>query len=159
VKSLQFNNFGFCYLHQKNKALEEISFDVEEGMVVGILGPAGAGKSTLIKALNGLVPQVDIGYQDGDVCIYDMNTRQYDVNQMAHHVAMVLQNPEIQIFSIKVWDDVAFGPANLGVPKAEIIRRVAEALAETGLEVSPIAIQTSSPAESSKRWRSLVSWR
>lgn len=134
MKSLQFEHFGFRYMHQKNKALEDITFDVEEGIVVGILGPAGAGKSTLIKALNGLVPNVDIGYQDGDVSVYDMNTRQFDVNQMAHHVAMVLQNPEIQIFSVKVWDDIAFGPANLGVPREEIRQRVAEALAETGLE-------------------------
>ena len=135
MKSIEFQNFSFQYLNQDGKALEEVSFEVEEGKVVGILGPAGAGKSTLIKALNGLVPKVDIGYQDGDAIINGMNTREHDVNVMARHVALVLQNPEIQIFSIKVWDDVAFGPANLGVPKAEIYQRVADALKETGLDV------------------------
>lgn len=134
MKSIEFQNFAFRYLNQKGKALEDVSFDIEEGTIVGVLGPAGAGKSTLIKALNGLVPRVDIGYQDGDVIVNQLNTRDHDVNVMARQVALVMQNPEIQIFSIKVWDDVAFGPANLGVPKEEIIQRVEESLIEAGLE-------------------------
>lgn len=134
MKSIEFQNFAFRYLNQKGNALENVSFEIEEGTIVGILGPAGAGKSTLIKALNGLVPKVDIGYQDGDVIINQLNTRDHDVNVMARQVALVMQNPEVQIFSIKVWDDIAFGPANLGVPKDEIIQRVDEALQETGLK-------------------------
>ena len=135
MKLIEFKDFTFNYLHQKkSKALLNINADIDDGTVVGIIGRAGAGKSTLIKALNGLVPQVDIGYQDGDVIVDKMNTRDHEINQMARHVGIVLQNPEIQLFSLTVWDDVAFGPSNLGLPRDEVFRRVESALKELELE-------------------------
>ena len=135
MKLIKFKNFTFNYLHQKKrKALSNINAEIDDGHVVGIIGRAGAGKSTLIKALNGLVPQVDIGYQDGDVIVDEMNTRDHEINQMARHVGIVLQNPEIQLFSLTVWDDVAFGPSNLGLPREEVFRRVESALKELELE-------------------------
>jgi energy-coupling factor transporter ATP-binding protein EcfA2 len=77
---------------------------------------------------------VDLGYQEGDMIVDGLNTRQYDVNQLARHVGIVLQNPEVQIFSLTVRDDVAFGPANLGLPREEIFQRVAEAISAAELE-------------------------
>lgn len=134
MKSVIFRDFSFTYLHQEAHALSNITLELDEGRVIGIIGRAGAGKSTLVKALDGLVPQVELGLQEGDVIVDGKNTRENEVNQMAYHVGLVLQNPEIQIFSLKVKDDVAFGPANLGVAKEEIFRRVASALRETELE-------------------------
>jgi len=134
MKSVIFKDFSFTYLHQEEQALSNITLELDEGRVIGIIGRAGAGKSTLVKALDGLVPQVELGLQDGDVIVDGKNTREHEVNQMAYHVGLVLQNPEIQIFSLRVKDDVAFGPANLGVPKDEIFRRVEVALRETELE-------------------------
>jgi energy-coupling factor transporter ATP-binding protein EcfA2 len=128
VKSIQFQDFSFRYLHRKDNALHDLNFSLDEGQVVGVLGPAGAGKSTMVKALNGLVPKVDIGYQEGDVVVSGQNTREKQVSEMARHVGVVLQNPEVQIFALKVIDDIAFGPANLGVPREEINRRVERAL-------------------------------
>jgi energy-coupling factor transport system ATP-binding protein len=133
VKSIEYKDFSFRYIHQKGKALEGITLEIESGSVIGILGPAGAGKSTLVKALNGLVPSVDIGYQDGDVIVEGLNTRDYEVNHMARHVCLVLQNPEIQIFLTRVRDDIAFGPANLGIPRKEVFERVDKALEDTEL--------------------------
>ena len=133
MKAIEYKDFSFRYLHQKGKALEDITLDIEGGSVIGILGPAGAGKSTLVKALNGLVPSVDIGYQDGDVIVEGLNTRDYEVNHMARHVCLVLQNPEIQIFLTRVRDDIAFGPANLGIPRKEVFERVDKALEDTEL--------------------------
>ncbi|PWH19551.1 MAG: hypothetical protein DDG59_02660 [Anaerolineae bacterium] len=136
MKSIEAKEFSFRYLHQseEEKALSNLSFEVEEASVVGIIGRAGAGKSTLVKSLNGLVPKVDLGYQEGDMIVDGLNTRQYDVNQLARHVGIVLQNPEVQIFSLTVRDDVAFGPANLGLPREEIYQRVAEAISAAELE-------------------------
>ncbi len=136
MKSIEAKEFSFRYLHQAEgeKALSNLTFEVEEASVVGIIGRAGAGKSTLVKSLNGLVPKVDLGYQEGDMIVDGLNTRQYDVNQLARHVGIVLQNPEVQIFSLTVRDDVAFGPANLGLPREEIYKRVAEAVSAAELE-------------------------
>ncbi len=133
MKAIEYKDFSFRYIHQKGKALEGITLEIESGSVIGILGPAGAGKSTLVKALNGLVPLVDIGYQDGDVIVEGLNTREYEVNHMARHVCLVLQNPEIQIFLTRVRDDIAFGPANLGIPRKEVFERVDKALEDTEL--------------------------
>jgi energy-coupling factor transport system ATP-binding protein len=139
MKAVEFKDLSFRYLHQPEteKALAGITFDIEAGSVLGLIGKAGAGKSTLIKSLNGLVPYVELGYQDGDVIVGGLNTRDVPVNQMAHHVAIVMQNPEVQIFSLTVRDDIAFGPANLGVPRDEIFRRVQQALVDT--EMEPLA--------------------
>ena len=134
MKSVNFKNFSFNYLHQEDKALSGINLEIDSGSVVGIIGRAGAGKSTLVKSLNGLVPQVELGYQDGDLVVDGLNTRENEVNKMAHHVGIVMQNPEIQIFSLTVSDDIAFGPANLGVPRAEIFHRVENALRDTELD-------------------------
>jgi energy-coupling factor transporter ATP-binding protein EcfA2 len=134
VKAIEFKDFSFRYIHQKGQALEGITLDIDGGSVIGILGPAGAGKSTWVKALNGLVPSVDVGYQDGDVIVEGLNTREHEVNVMAHHVSVVLQNPEVQIFMTRVRDDIAFGPANLGVPREQVFARVAKALEDTELE-------------------------
>lgn len=135
MKSIIYKDFSFNYLHQEDdKALKNLSFDIDEGSVVGIIGRAGAGKSTLVKSLNGLIPKVELGYQDGDVIVDGKNTREFDVNIMARHVGIVLQNPEIQIFSLTVKDDVAFGPANLGLPRQDIFRRVDNAIRDAELE-------------------------
>lgn len=134
MKAIEFKDFSFRYIHQKGQALEGITLDIEGGSVIGILGPAGAGKSTWVKALNGLVPSVDVGYQDGDVIVEGLNTREHEVNEMAHHVSVVLQNPEVQIFMTRVRDDIAFGPANLGVPREQVFDRVEKALEDTELE-------------------------
>ena len=134
MKSIIIKDFSFNYLHQQDKALSKINLEVEEGSIVGVIGRAGAGKSTLVKSLNGLVPKVELGYQDGDVILKGLNTRDNEVNQMARHIGIVLQNPEIQIFSLTVWDDIAFGPANLGIPREEIYQRVRNALKESELE-------------------------
>lgn len=134
MKSVIFKNFSFKYLHQKENALSDVSIEIEEGGVVGLIGKAGAGKSTSVKALNGLVPNVDLGYQEGDVIVNGENTRDNEVNQMARHVGIVMQDPEVQIFSLTVGDDIAFGPANLGMPREDIFRRVDQAIKDAELE-------------------------
>ena len=118
-------NLVYQYDDDKNKnAVDGVSFSIERGEFVVIIGHNGSGKSTLAKHFNGiLLPSI------GDVYIDGMNTRDdsmlWNIRQKA---GMVFQNPDNQIVATIVEDDVAFGPENLGLHKDEIRKRVDEAL-------------------------------
>ena len=130
---VEFKDVSFRYLRRKTPALKNINLSFEKGTTVAVLGPAGAGKTTLVKALIGIVPHIDPGYLEGDLLVSDLNTRDYSVSELARHVGLVLENPDVQIFSLTVKDDIAFGPANLGMSPDEIWERVAYAMQETQL--------------------------
>ena len=111
-------------------ALDSVSTSVKRGEFVAVLGANGCGKSTLAKHFNAiLLPE------SGKVYVEGMDTsddsKLYDIRQT---VGMVFQNPDNQIVANVVEEDVAFGPENLGVPTAEIRRRVDDALAAVGME-------------------------
>jgi energy-coupling factor transporter ATP-binding protein EcfA2 len=127
-------DYSFRYLRGKEPALKNINLTIDAGTVVGVVGKAGAGKSTLLKALMGIVPHIEPGYMEGDLTVAGKPIRDNDVSQMAHHVSIVLETPEVQIFSLTVKDDIAFGPANLGLPRSEIWERVHYAIRESELE-------------------------
>ena len=111
------------------KAVNGVSFDIEKGSFTAVVGMNGSGKSTLAKCLNGLLIPTE-----GDVIVDGMNTKDDDRRwDIRSRVAMVFQNPDNQIVSSIVEDDVAFGPENLGVEPAEIRRRVDEALRQVGM--------------------------
>lgn len=127
-------DYSFRYLRGKEPAVKKINLTIDAGTVVGVVGKAGAGKSTLLKALMGIVPHIEPGYMEGELTVAGKPIRENDVSQMAHHVSIVLETPEVQIFSLTVKDDIAFGPANLGLPRAEIWDRVNYAIEESELE-------------------------
>lgn len=120
---------GYSYTDTGRPALEDISFDVRQGEWIALVGSNGSGKSTLAKHLNALlVPK------QGACFILGMDSRNAEqVWKIRTAVSMVFQNPENQIVSTVVEDDVAFGPENLGLPPEEIRRRVDEALKIAGL--------------------------
>ena len=108
---------------------QDLSLDIEQGSFVAVLGHNGCGKSTLAKHLNAiLLPE------GGTVMVYGLDTKQEE-NLLAirQQVGMVFQNPDNQIVSNVVEEDVAFAPENLGVPTQEIRRRVDEALEAVGM--------------------------
>ena len=108
---------------------QDLSLDIEQGSFVAVLGHNGCGKSTLAKHLNAiLLPE------GGTVTVYRLDTKQEE-NLLAirQQVGMVFQNPDNQIVSNVVEEDVAFAPENLGVPTQEIRRRVDEALEAVGM--------------------------
>lgn len=112
------------------EAIKGVSFSIEKGSFIAIIGQNGSGKSTLAKNMNALfIPTTGKMYVDG-IDTSDLS-RLWDVRQ---RVAMVFQNPDNQIVSAIVEDDVAFGPENIGVDPAEIRRRVDAAL--SGVEMS-----------------------
>lgn len=123
-------NLRYQYPHAEKLALDGITFSVEKGEFIGIIGENGAGKSTLSQALIGLVPQFYKGAYGGKVLVNDREAGNTPVAQMCGSVGLVFQNPFNQLSGAKdtVYDEVAFGMQNLGVPREEMHRRAEEAL-------------------------------
>ena len=110
-------------------ALDGISLDIDKGSFVAVVGMNGSGKSTLAKCLNGLLAPTA-----GRVIVDGFDTAEEEhIWDVRRRVGMVFQNPDNQIVSSIVEDDVAFGPENLGVEPKEIRRRVDEALKRVGM--------------------------
>jgi energy-coupling factor transport system ATP-binding protein len=114
------------------EALGECSFDLEPGEVVALLGPSGGGKSTLLRALAGLVPHFHGGRFVGRVEVAGLDTRRVRPAELAGTVATLFQDPEDQVVFTRVAAEVAFGLENIGVPPLEIGPRAAEALDAVG---------------------------
>ncbi len=115
-------------------ALEDITCKISQGERVAIVGPSGAGKSTLLMHLNGLLPSPSITRDnDAQVFVQDQGVIRSRLPQIRRQVGFLFQDPDDQLFCPTVQDDVAFGPLNLGLDKAEVKARVASGLAAVGM--------------------------
>jgi energy-coupling factor transport system ATP-binding protein len=110
-----------------------VSLDIRAGEVVLVLGPSGCGKSTLALALDGLVPHAVAARLEGSVRVAGADTRDRTVAELSEHVAMVFQDPDAQVVTGTLLDEVAFGPENRLVPAAEVLERAERALKLVGL--------------------------
>ncbi|HXH35873.1 MAG TPA: energy-coupling factor transporter ATPase [Plantibacter sp.] len=110
-----------------------VSFDVGRGEVVLLLGPSGSGKSTLALAINGLVPQAVPARLEGSVVTAGLDTSTSTVAALSAHVSMVFQDPDAQIVTGSVLDEVCFGPENLLLAPGEVLERAERALRQVGL--------------------------
>jgi energy-coupling factor transporter ATP-binding protein EcfA2 len=113
------------------RVLHGVNLRVRRGEVLGLMGKTGAGKSTLCLALAGLVPHSTGGEFGGTVTVAGMNTRHTPVASLAQKVGLVFQDAETQLFNMTVEDEVAFGLESLGLPRAEMARRLDWALGVT----------------------------
>lgn len=112
------------------EAIRGINFKVEEGQMISILGPNGAGKSTFFLHFNGIIEPTS-----GEIII-DGKTLKYDKKSLLEartKVGIVFQNPDDQLFAPTVFEDVAFGPMNMGLPEDEVKSRVEESLKVVGM--------------------------
>jgi energy-coupling factor transporter ATP-binding protein EcfA2 len=115
-------------------ALRGIDLHIERGQFVLLTGPSGCGKSTLLRCLAGLIPQSGAAHLEGTILVDGLEATRHPVAELATHVGLVFQNPATQLFNIRVGEEVAFGPRNLGLPPDEVAERVAFALQATGIE-------------------------
>lgn len=108
-------------------ALHEISLRVEQGEKVALVGPNGAGKSTLMLHLNGILKG------DGEVQVAGLSMIEANLPVIRAKVGVVFQNPDDQLFSPTVFEDVAFGPLHMGMSRESVIEHVERALAQVGM--------------------------
>ncbi len=113
--------------------LQKVSFDVQPGECVVVTGPSGCGKSTLARVLTGLIPQVIPAELSGTVQVAGLDVSAHSPAEISATVGTVFQDPSSHLFHLRVADEVAFGPQNLGLPIGEIERRVAWAMDTLGL--------------------------
>jgi energy-coupling factor transport system ATP-binding protein len=115
-------------------ALSGVTLHIPRGQTVGLLGASGSGRSTLANLLNGTIPHLVRGEMEGRVLIDGENIARRRPRDLAGRIGLVFQDFEAQLFSTNAALEVAFGPENLGVPRAEIVRRVDECLRLVKLE-------------------------
>lgn len=132
--SIKVRNLTYIYdegMPFENRAIDDISFDVENNDFVGLIGHTGSGKSTLIQHLNGLLKP-----SSGSIYINDFEITQKDINltEIRKRVGVVFQYPEYQLFEETIEKDIAFGPENMGLDQEEITRRVKASMEAVGLD-------------------------
>jgi cobalt/nickel transport system ATP-binding protein len=125
--AIEISNLQYSYPDGR-AALRGLSLRVERGDSAAIVGPNGAGKSTLLLHLNGLLPP-----QNGSVKIHGMPVAAENFKEIRRRVGLVFQNPDDQLFCVSVFDDVAFGPLNLGLGPEDVRDRVSESLVAVGI--------------------------
>jgi cobalt/nickel transport system ATP-binding protein len=126
--ALEVRGLGFAY-PDGHHALRNVSFTVATGERVAVLGPNGAGKTTLVLHLNGIHRA-----RVGEVVVGGLRVQKDQLREIRRRVGIVFQDPDDQLFMPTVRDDVAFGPANLGLQGPELDDRVSEALAAVGMQ-------------------------
>jgi cobalt/nickel transport system ATP-binding protein len=123
---IRLNNLTYAYPDGR-RALDGVNLAVRRGESLALIGPNGAGKSTLLLHLNGILPG------EGRVAVNGEIITESNLKEVRRTVGLVFQNPDDQLFSATVFDDIAFGPLNLGWPEERVRAAVREALEKVGL--------------------------
>lgn len=132
-QNIAIESLSFTYPGRSEPTLRNINARVNSGDFVLLLGPTGCGKSTLLRSINGLIPHTSGGSISGRVRINQANVAEQPLSVTSKQVGFLFQNPEDQLFSVVVEDEVAFGLENLAVPPDEVNRRIDAALSQVGL--------------------------
>jgi energy-coupling factor transporter ATP-binding protein EcfA2 len=133
---LQLSAVSYRYPGYRRPAIEDVTLSLSVGEIVGLVGPNEAGKSTLCLVAAGLAPASIGGELTGDVIVDGVITRDRRPHELTGRIGIVFSNPASQLSGITgtVFEEVAFGPVNLGLPVAETVARTRAALATVGIE-------------------------
>jgi len=131
---IKFNNFHFRYKGNEEYALKNINLEIRSNRFILLAGETGSGKTSLIRCLNGLIPQFYAGYYKGYAEISGKNTTETTISELSSEVGIVFQNPENQLITMNVEHEIAFGLENLGIPREEIKKRIKEVVEITEIE-------------------------
>lgn len=122
------------YVGSEAWALRGVDLEVEEGEMLILMGPSGCGKSTLLKVLAGLMPWVVPGIVEGEVRVAGVDVLAAGYRALAGRVGIVYQNPDVQVITRSVFEELAMAPENLGLPIKEVEERVLSVARALGLE-------------------------
>ena len=130
---LEVKGVYYRYARADRYVLEDISLTIGKGEFVVITGENGAGKTTLSLLMTGIIPQAQGGKMFGDIIVCGLNTKEHPLSILSQRVGIVLEDPETQLFTTSVYDEVVFGAENLEIPREEIMERADWALKTVGL--------------------------
>jgi len=127
-------NLSFQYRTRPELAIQNINLELNPGEMLLIAGSSGCGKTTLARCINGLIPRSYRGKREGKVLLHGKDVADMQIAEVAQIVGTLLQDPERQIVASNVYNEIAFGPENLGLPREEIIRRVDSVMKRLNIE-------------------------
>src|SRR5699024_2566159 len=125
---VEFKNVSFKYGENKPYVLKNVSFSIDEGEWIAILGHNGSGKSTIAKLMNGLLFPTE-----GEIWINGTKVTEESIWEIRRNIGLVFQNPDNQFVGTTVRDDVAFGMENRGVPREVMVERIKQTLSSVGM--------------------------
>ena len=131
---IEFKNVFCKYPQNSGYALENLNISVLKGEFLAVMGKNGSGKTTFCKLINGIIPHLCAGRLSGLVLVDGKSTVEQTVPQLALKAGIVLDDPDVQLFTSTVRDEAAFGPQNLLLPQDEILERIKYALSAVGLK-------------------------
>lgn len=134
IYPIEINNLHYRYEKDARKILNGINLKVAKGETVAIVGLSGSGKSTLIYNICGIIPHIYKGEAKGQVKIWGKDILDMKLSEISTKVGIVFQDPDTQLFSPTVEDEIAFGPENLCIAREEIGSRIKKVLETVNME-------------------------
>lgn len=131
---IKYNNFSFRYKRNETYQLNTINLKIKKNKFILLAGETGSGKTTLIRSMNGLIPQFYAGFYKGSVEVNGKDTVETPIPDLSTEIGIVFQNPENQLISMNVEHEIAFGMENLGVPREEMNKKIKEVIHLTEIE-------------------------
>lgn len=131
---LEVEDLSVEYVTGRKPAVRKLFLKAKKGELIAIIGRAGSGKSTLLRTLNGIIPQYILASVDGKITYCGLNALEHETTKLAPHLGLVFEDPDTQIVSLTVAEDVRFGPVNLHLPREEVLKRMDVALDATRLK-------------------------
>ncbi|NHJ23367.1 MAG: ABC transporter ATP-binding protein [Candidatus Lokiarchaeota archaeon] len=131
---IKFSNFYYRYKGNEEYALKDINLEITNNKFILLAGETGSGKTSLIRCMNGLIPQFYSGYYKGAVVINGKDTNKTPISELSTEIGIVFQNPENQLVAMNVEHEIVFGMENLGFPKEKIHQKMEEVIRLTEIE-------------------------